>query len=345
MKDKIAIVSWILTRKCNLKCSYCAIVKNYEGKPPEYPDMKHYYQKEMSTKYVIETLKKIKLHNPDAFMLFYGGEPILRHDLADIINFCNDEDIHYTIITNNSDEIQDSITNLLVECETIQGLTSSVDPMIFDKNSDKTGDRYKKCIAGLERLKKYKGIINDIVAEITVDNQSINYLYDLVKMLTDMGISSDITTVDIKKNKFYDFSNVTDEKVLVPKSVEVMAIFQRIIDEKLDAHMADTLLPKIWDILPAELDCGLEKNVHNMTIDADGSARLCLRIRGIQTPNMKAYDCFLDNGELHPHYKRSISDDKHHLCQGCNWTCQIMSQMLSKGEDEVDNLIHSDRRN
>jgi len=344
MIDKIQIVSWILTRKCNLKCSYCSIVKDYEGKPLEYPDMKHYYKKEMSTGYVIETLRRIKIHNPTAFHLFYGGEPILRHDLDQIVNFCNDENIQYTIITNNSDEIQDSITNLLIECEHIQGLTSSVDPMIFDTESDKDGDRYKKCVAGLEKLQKYKGTINDIVAEITVDNQSINYLYDLVKMLTDMGISSDITTVDIKKNPYYDFSNVTDESALVPKTPEVMAIFQRIIDEKLDAHMAETLLPKIWDILPANLDCGLEKNVHNMTIDADGSARLCLRIRGIQTPNMKAYDCFLDNGKLHPMYKSLIWEDKTHYCRGCNWTCQIMSKMLSEGDDSVDNLIHNDRR-
>ena len=241
MIDKIQIVSLLLTRKCNLKCSYCAIIKDYEGKPDEYPNMSHYFQQEMSTEYVIETLKKLKLHNPDVFILIYGGEPTLRKDLPDIITFCNKEAIAYTIITNNSDEVQPLIENLISKVDYIQGITSSVDPMILDVNSEKGTDRYKKCIAGLERLKKYKGVIKDIVAEITVDNQSIDYLYDLVKMLTEMGISSDITTVDIAKNSFYDFSNVTDESMLVPKSEKVMEIFQRIIDDKLDAHMASTL--------------------------------------------------------------------------------------------------------
>lgn len=342
MIDKIQIVSWILTRRCNLSCSYCAIVKDYEGKPLEYPNMNTY--REMSTFYITETLSRIKLHNPNAFHLFYGGEPMLRKDLHHIINFCNEEKINYTIITNNSDEIQPLIEKLLSNVEYIQGITSSIDPMILDVNSEKETDRYKKCIAGLERLKKYTGVIKDIVAEITVDNQSIDYLYDLVKMLTEMGISSDITTVDIAKNSFYDFSNVTDESMLVPKSEKVMEIFQRIIDDKLDAHMAETLLPKIWEILPANLDCGIEKNLHNMTIDADGSLRLCLRIRGTITPNLKAHDSIMANGKLHPMYKSLIWEDKTHYCRGCNWTCMLMSQMISNEEDNVDNLIHNDRR-
>ena len=87
MKDKIQIISWLLTRRCNIDCWYCAIVKDYVGKPQSYPDMKHYLRQEMTTEYVIETLKKIKLHNPDAFHILYGGEPTLRKDLPDIINF------------------------------------------------------------------------------------------------------------------------------------------------------------------------------------------------------------------------------------------------------------------
>lgn len=344
MKNKIQIVSWLLTRKCNLHCSYCRIVKDYE-KPISYPSIKYYHQQEMSTEYVIETLKKLKLHNPDAFHIFYGGEPLLRRDLAEIINFCNKENIHYTIITNNSDAIQPLIEKLLNDVDHIEGITSSVDPMILDKSEDMNTDRYKKCVAGLERLQQFKGKIKDIVAEITVDNKSIDYLYDLVKMLTDMGINSDITTVDIAKNKYYDFSTVTDESILVPKSDKVKDIFQKIVDDKLNVHMAETLLPKIYDILPANLDCGIEDNIHNMTIDADGSARLCLRIRGLMTPNIKAYDCIHSNGELHFAYKEFIKLDKRKHCLGCNWTCMEMSKILSDEEDSVDNLIHKEIRN
>jgi len=344
MIDKIQIVSWLLTRRCNLNCSYCGIIDNYQGSPLSYPDIGHYFKQEMSTEYVIETLKKLKKHNPYIFNIFYGGEPLLRKDLPDIINFCNEEDIGYTIITNNSDAVQPMIKRLFDKVDYIEGITSSVDPLILDKTEDMNSDRYKKCVAGLNRLRNLKSKINDIVAEITVDNNNIDYLYDLVTMLTDMGINSDITTIDIAKNRYYDFSTVTDKKILIPKSQKVKDIFQKIIDDKLDVHMSDTLLPKIYDILPANVDCGIEKNVHNMTIDADGSARLCLRIRGVMTPNMKAYDCIHEDGTLHFSYKNFIKIDKKEQCEGCNWTCMIMSKILSDEEDSIDNLIHKEKR-
>jgi len=309
MKDQIQIISWLLTRRCNLKCSYCGIVKDYDDEPISYPKMKHYHKQEMTTEYVIKTLEKIKKHNPDAFHLFYGGEPLLRKDLAEIINYCNKEDIHYTIITNNSDAVQPMIKELLDKVDYIQGLTSSVDPLILDDDSETDNDRYKKCVAGIERLQKYKGKINDLVAEITVDNTNIDHLYNLVKMLTDMGINSDITTVDIKKNQYYDFSNVEDKSLLVQKTQKVKDIFQKIIDDKLDVHMADTL-----------------------------------RIRGIMTPNMKAYDAFFSDNKLHPSYKEFIQIDKRNYCQGCCWSCIEMSKMISESSEKVENLIHEERR-
>lgn len=344
MKNKIQIVSLLLTRKCNLQCSYCALVRDYKNKPQSYPDMSHYHKQEMTTEYVIEVLRKLKLHNPNVFILIYGGEPLLRKDLADIINFCNISKINYTIITNNSDAIQPMIEKLMEDVGYIQGLTSSVDPLILDDESETDDDRYKKCVAGIERLQQYKGKINDLVAEITVDNTNIDHLYNLVKKLTDMGINSDITTVDIKKNAYYDFSNVEDETLLVQKSQKVKDIFQKIIDDKLNVHMADTLLMKIWDGLPANFDCEMEKNVHNMTIDADGSLRMCLRCRGIITPNIKAYDGIMSSGKLHPTYIEAIKIDKKNYCQGCCWSCIEMSKMLSEETESVDNLIHKEIR-
>ena len=92
-ENMIRIVNWLLTRRCNLKCDYCAIVKNYEGKPNEYPDMAHYLQNEMTTSDVIDGLMKFQQHNSDIFHIFYGGEPTLRKDLPAIITFCNKNNI------------------------------------------------------------------------------------------------------------------------------------------------------------------------------------------------------------------------------------------------------------
>jgi len=338
--NKINITNWLLTRKCNLKCEYCRIVKNYDNQPKEYPPMSWYYKNEMDTETVIKGLEKIKLHNPDCFHIFYGGEPLLRPDLPDIINYCNNSKINYTIISNNTPEIQPLMKNL----EYIEGFTASIDPIIFDKKYYLT-DMFKKSMEGMDKLKEYSGKIKDLVAEITVTNENIKYLYTLLEVLTNSGINSDITFIDISKSKYYDFSCIEDTNLLVNKTQDVKNIIETIINSNLNVHMKDTLLLKIYDILPSELDCGIEKDFHNMTIDADGSLRLCLRCRAIETPNKFNIKNILDdNGNLNKNIAEVITRDKKNYCKGCGWTCMIMSKMISDEQENSKNLVHEEIR-
>jgi len=334
--NKIKIVNLFITRRCNLKCSYCGITRNYKNKPSIYPDMKHYYENEMSTEYVIELLGKFKAHNPDIFIIIYGGEPLLRKDLPDIINFCNKENINYTIITNNTPEIQ-PLTERLFEKTggDIRGFTSSVDPVFNQKDGS---DRVKKSTSGLTNLLKRKYIVKDLVAEITVMRENIPYLYDLIKELTGYGINSDITFIDTAKSEYYDFSNVTEPWKLVHISPELAEQFQRICDDKsLNIHMKEFLLPAIWNILPSNMDCGIEKDLHNISVDADGSIRLCTRIRGHYTPNsVSINNLFTKDMEVNPYTKQCIIKDKKMFCKLCNHTCLLMS----KYGDNVDELVH-----
>jgi len=343
--NKIQIVSWLLTRKCNLNCSYCALVSDYIDKPEEYPDMKHYIQNEMSTSYVIELLRRLKLHNPDCFHILYGGEPMLRKDLPDIVNYCNKEKINYTIITNNTDEVQPMIDRLFAKVEYVTGFTTSIDPMVMGNKDDSKEDRVRKCLSGFERIVSYGEKVKDPVAEITVDKQNLQHLYELVKELSNSGVNSDITFIDIAKTPYYDFSNVNDKSLLVTPEVAAPEIEKIINDESLDIHMKETLLPEILKILPAELDCGIENDIHNLTIDADGSPRLCLRIRGVRTPQLPLMLMLHEDGSIsHDILRLILGLDKKKYCEGCNWTCQIMSRLLSEEKGISDDLIHKDRR-
>ena len=340
--NKIQIVNWLLTRKCNLNCDYCRIVKNYENKPNEYPDIKYYRKNEMSTKLVIDCLRRLKLHNPDCFHILYGGEPTLRYDLSEIINYCNKNEIHYTIISNNSVGIQPLMKELLEKVDYIEGFTASIDPIIYQNVNN---DIFKKSFEGLKKLTEYSGIIKDVVAEITVTNENLEYLYPLVKELTSRGINSDITFIDIAKTNYYDFSDITDESLMVYKSEKLKDILDKIISEKLNVHMSETLLPMIYKILPSEMVCTIDKDFHNMTIDADGSIRLCLRCRGVSTPlNFNTFNILDDEGILNKYLQMFIYRDKTRFCQKCNHTCLIMSELLSNGNDTSDSLVHSDIR-
>lgn len=343
--SKIRIVNWLLTRRCNLKCDYCAIVKDYKGKPKEYPDMSHYIKNEMSTSYVIKALKLLRGHNPNAFHIFYGGEPLLRKDLPDIVNFCNENDIHYTIISNNTPEIHKLINQLIKKVDYIQGFTASIDPVLSSEKNNL--DRITKSHEGFKSLLNMKKYVKDVVAEITVMKENVHLLYKLVSMLSQSGINSDITFIDIAKRPHYDFSNVTDPNLLVTKK-EAEGQLHLLLNSDFDIHMKDKLIPEIFDSLPSNMDCEIEKGLHNISIDADGSLRLCLRVRGVNTPYIQAHQMFYEDAsgkiKIKPFVNESIKEDKKLYCHLCNHTCQMMSKIIDKEDSGSEDLIHKDKR-
>jgi MoaA/NifB/PqqE/SkfB family radical SAM enzyme len=342
----IRIANWLLTRKCNLNCEYCAIVQNYEKKPRKYPDMKHYYKNEMKTEYVLKGLYKLKQHNPDMFHIFYGGEPLLRKDLYEIINFCNDHKIHYTIISNNTEEIRPHIKNLIDKVnDRIEGFTASVDPVFHDEK-ESGEDRVRKSVLGLENLINMKVYVRDVVAEITAMKHNYIHLYDLLKELSKYEINGDVTFIDIAKTPFYDFSNITDENLLVHQTAQLADQFEKIMkDNSLDVHMKEILIPAMWDCLPSNMDCEIDQSLHNISIDADGTIRLCLRIRGIYTPSLINLDNLLtSDGDINMAAHAAIKKDKRELCLKCNHTCQLMSKYIEETNAGPEDLVHLDKR-
>jgi MoaA/NifB/PqqE/SkfB family radical SAM enzyme len=297
----------------------------------------------MSTDVILDTLDKLKKHNPEIFHIFYGGEPLLRKDLSTIINYCNDNNILYTIISNNTYEIQPLINKLFKEVDYIQGFTGSIDYIITSKNKLQN-DIVKKSFQSFQNLKKIKQIskVKDVVAEITVTNKNIKYLYQIIETLTKANIYSSITFVDIAKNPYYDFSNILSKNKLIKQNLKLYNIFQKLYNNNnLLIHMKE-LLPKIFNILPSNYDCKLEDGIHNITIDADGNMRLCLRIRGLLSPTIHISNLFENNSyeKISTKFYNLLCIDKQKFCKLCNHTCLIMSQAVNNN-NKIDNLIHS----
>jgi len=331
--DTIQIANILLTRRCNLRCDYCSIVRDYSDIPKEYPKMKHYTNSELEPSEWIRILSKLKLNNPDVFIIFYGGEPFLYPGLTELIKYCHSENINYTIISNNTPAIQLKVIDLFNDVGPIHGFTASIDPNLARywgqglENRTDIDHSIIKTFEGFRNLKELKdyGIAEDVVAEITVMPDNVKWLYDTVKILSEAGIYSSITTIDMKKSPYYDFSTVDDESLKIPKDDRVAAEFFKILaDKSLLVHIPELLLD-LYNVLPWEMMCEIYKDLHNVTIDADGNFRLCLRIRGIHTPTVKLDNIFNSDGTIAPFFKSSLKKDYTDHCKGCNWTCMAMS--------------------
>jgi hypothetical protein len=183
--------------------------------------------------------------------------------------------------------------------------------------------------------------VKDVVAEITVSNGMEDQLIPLIKDLSENDIYSDITFVDIAKTNFYDFSNVTNPDFLIKPTLKLAKIFLELLESDYLIHMKDYLLPLMFDTLPSNFDCGLENRVHNVTVDADGTMRLCLRIRGVLTPHIHVSELFDLNGAVSKDYYDLLCVDKRRYCKLCNHSCLMMSKRTSFGKKEdIDKLLH-----
>jgi len=334
MKNQIEIVNVLLTQRCNLNCSYCDLVKDYPKKPEKYPDMKYYSKNEISGNDWIKIFQKILENNINSFFIIYGGEPFVYNDLSIIIKWFQNKNVNHTIISNNTDGIQHRIKKVLDDIGgKFTGFTSSVDPLIFDGNADKTTDRYKKSYAGFTRLVEMKknNIAKDVVAEITTDKENIHLLYKTVKELSKNKIYSSITCIDDKKNSYYDFASKPDSDMLLYKK-DVEDEFNKCMNDKnLLIHIPE-LLNKLKNNLPSNMSCNIYNDIHNITISPDGKLRLCLRIRGVDVPRI---DNWINiDGILSPWLSSAMLNDYIRYCEGCNWTCILMSEYFS--DDVLD---------
>lgn len=322
----IYIANILLTRRCNLRCSYCNIVKEYNNMPKEYTSIYEYSKNELVGEEWIDIICRLYKNNKNCFFIFYGGEPTLYKDLHKIISYCNKNNINYTIISNNTSVANKKIYELYDKVGMIKGFTSSVDPIIFDDS--KTGDIIKKSKCGLENLSKLKkdNIVDDVVAEITVTKQSIQYLISMVEELTKRNIYSSITAIDDQKTKYYDFSNIKSYE-LISKNNNLKNIFDELIDrsnkKELLIHIPQ-LLNVLYNHIESDYKCDICDDLHNVTIEPNGHFRLCLRIKGISTNLFYKY-VISNDGIINSDFMKHLSNDYNIYCKGCNWTCPMMS--------------------
>lgn len=334
--NQIQMANILLTRRCNLRCDYCCIVRDYDSMPAAYPAIEHYHKHELLVADWISIISKLAKNNPDIFLIFYGGEPFLYDGLIDLISHCKKMGRNYTIISNNTQEIQPRILELYNATGVIDGFTASIDPDLakyFKTGLPDKRHSLKKSFEGYQNLKKLKedGIAKDVVAEITVTSENIFYLYDTIKILSDAGIYSSITAIDLKKSDYYDFSTVTNKNLLLEKNQKVVEQFDKIKENKsLLVHIPELLI-KLYEILPCEMKCSIYEDIHNVTIDSDGTFRLCLRIRGIYTPELKLNNIITMDGAIEPFLQSAMKKDYLDCCLGCNHTCMLMSKFFSEG--------------
>lgn len=179
-KPKLYNLFWETTLRCNAKCKHCG---SKAGENIE-------FKEELTTEEIKNTLQSVanKYNANEILLNITGGEPLVRQDLFEVMEFAKNLGYHWGMTTNGI-LIDDSIiekmkqTGMSTIAISIDGLEKSHDDFRGIKGS------YIKIIENLKKLKQ-ANFLNYLQITTVVNKFNINELEELYKLMQDLNIDS-----------------------------------------------------------------------------------------------------------------------------------------------------------
>lgn len=158
-----------LTNRCNLHCDFCSVQANNNIAEISFNKIKD--------------IIKTAVHYDLKELHLTGGEPTLRSDLEDIIEFSTAADLNVRLITNGTTLNKDRLTKL-VKCG-LKSIMISLDGMEDYHNSVRGNNTYKKTVQAITSALALNMFVR-VNSVAWLDNQ--NEIIQLSDFLNDMGV-------------------------------------------------------------------------------------------------------------------------------------------------------------
>lgn len=164
-------VYFSLTNRCNLRCKMCDISKNSDN-----------VEDELTTKEVKNIIQQIK-EMGIKHLIFSGGEPFLRKDLLEILEFAVKNDIEMVDIITNGILLNDHIIQKLIEIK-LNHITFSLDGLRDTNDEIRGKEVFKKVEINIDKLNYYKSKFNlqfpTVGINFTIMNRNINDILPMI---------------------------------------------------------------------------------------------------------------------------------------------------------------------
>ncbi|MFW9875829.1 MAG: radical SAM protein, partial [Candidatus Thorarchaeota archaeon] len=176
------IIQIAITHRCNLKCKFCDVIKD-SYKPEE----------ELSS----ETIKRIidqfkELGGKKVF--FVGGEPFLRNDFFELVDYANSKEL-LSLVSTNGTLINEEMARKIVETPVgiVMFSIEAANAQTHDSlRGEKVFEKITNAIKLVSKIKKEKGLgINDkpILGILSVVlNSNLEQLTDIIKLTESLEI-------------------------------------------------------------------------------------------------------------------------------------------------------------
>jgi len=303
-KMQVLKAEWMITRKCNLKCSYCKIRDSRTLKAPE-----------LSTEALVKIVQLFSRNWPGAPMVVYGGEPTERDDLPELLRAGRLYRVKLPVISNSIRVVEDSgYARLLVESG-LENWSVSLDGLAYMNSALDMSGR-KKSLYGLMALRLFRDIygLRDLVACVTVNRKNIRYLPDILRALTSEGIHSIFTPLHIG-GPGYEYAQGNVEDLPLQEDLdEISPLMYEMVKSGRFLCSNDAAWFNVWPKHFRKQDwmCN-DKGL--LTIDADGSLKYCVDIPFREEDRMNVFELNTETGQ-----KKFLDIiQKGPPCKGCLW--------------------------
>ncbi len=171
MENRLKEVIISVTNRCNLRCAMCQI--------PEAGNYGEMAKNELEA--IISDAVKL---NPNS-IVFSGGEPLLRHDIFELIGFANKQMVN-TCLTSNGTLIDDSVAARLASSG-VGVVNISIEGDEDVHNSLRGKGAFKKAVYALESLSRNK--VETTIAAV-VCKQNYRSLAPVVELAHKFGVTT-----------------------------------------------------------------------------------------------------------------------------------------------------------
>jgi radical SAM protein with 4Fe4S-binding SPASM domain len=169
------IVSWNLTRKCNLKCSHCyinATTKELDGE-----------LNTQESKNLIDQIAEVSR----PLLVLSGGEPLLRKDVYELIQYGTEKGLRMGLGSNGG-SIDSRVAEKLKEAG-IKTVSISLDSPIPEQHDEFRGvaGSWQKAVNAIKVLRE-----NDVLVQVntTLTQENYNQIDDIMSLSEQIGVEN-----------------------------------------------------------------------------------------------------------------------------------------------------------
>jgi radical SAM protein with 4Fe4S-binding SPASM domain len=181
MENDLKIISWNITRRCNLKCTHCYLPAKFRydtaTSPPD--------PCELTTEESLRLIDEIALANKEVMLILSGGEPLLRSDVYELAEYASHNGMMVVLGTNGFFIDTDTVRKL--KEKGVSGVSISLDsahPEIHDSIRLVPGS-WDRAVKAIEICKRAD---LSVQMNTVVTNSNYNEIPELIQFARTLGV-------------------------------------------------------------------------------------------------------------------------------------------------------------